>query len=54
MFIQFLQEETSVKLPLDPGCGCEKHVSGGLGEARREEVRQQLGDQQETITRLKR
>ena len=54
MFIQFLQEETSVKLPLDPGCGCEKHVEAGQRERRREQVRQQLGDQQETITMLKR
>ena len=57
MFIQFLQEETSVKLPLDPGCGCEKHAESGhreQREQRREQVRQQLGDQQETITMLKR
>ena len=54
MFIQFLQEESSVKLPLDPDCGCEKHVEAGKREQRREQVRQQLGDQQETITMLKR
>ena len=55
MFIQFLQEETSVKLPLDPGCGCEKHSEAGASrQERREKVRQKLEDRQETITIMKR
>ena len=55
MFIQFLQEESSVKLPLDPGCGCEKHTeAGSSSQQRREKVRQKLEDQQETITIIKR
>ena len=54
MFIQFLQEETSVKLPMDPGCGCEKHAESGKRERTREDVKQKLGDQQETITVLRR
>ena len=55
MFIQFLQEESSVKLPQDPGCGCEKHAeSAASSQQRREKVRQKLEDQQETITVIKR
>jgi len=59
MFIEFLQEESSVKMPLTHGCGCEKHeVSQKKGGARREEEKKErlkrLEDQQETITILKR
>eukprot|EP00092_Neocalanus_flemingeri_P067438 GFUD01082319.1.p1 GENE.GFUD01082319.1~~GFUD01082319.1.p1 ORF type:complete len:634 (-),score=187.67 GFUD01082319.1:90-1991(-) len=59
MFIQFLQEESSVKIPLTHGCGCEKHeVSQKKGGARREEEKRErlkrLEDQQERITILKR
>ena len=53
MFIQFLQEESSVKLPQDPGCGCEKHAESSSQQSR-EKVRQKLEDQQETITIIKR
>jgi len=59
MFIEFLQEESSVKIPLTHGCGCEKHeVSQKKGGAKREEEKKErlkrLEDQQETITILKR
>jgi len=59
MFIQFLQEESSVKMPLSHGCGCEKHeVSQKKGGAKREAEKRdrlkRLEDQQETITILKR
>merc|ERR1719336_3376964 len=47
MFIQFLQEESSVKLPLDHGCGCEKHEQ-------QEQFRKKLDDQKEKITVMKR
>jgi len=59
MFIQFLQEESSVKIPLSHGCGCEKHeVNQKKGGAKREEEKRErlkrLEDQKETITILKR
>jgi len=59
MFIEFLQEESSVKIPLTHGCGCEKHeVNQKKGGARREEEKRErlkrLEDQKETITILKR
>lgn len=71
MFIHFLQvqtknykfkpinqEESSVSLPLDTDCGCEKHeVARKRGTKREEEQRQRrkrIEDQQETITLLKR
>ena len=47
MFIQFLQEESSVKLPLNHGCGCDKHEEQKM-------KRKQLEDKQEQITVMKR
>ena len=49
MFIQFLQEESSVKLPLNHGCGCDKHE-----EQKMKMKRKQLEDKQEQITVMKR
>jgi len=61
MFIQFLQEESSVSVPLDTGCGCEKHEvarrKGGVNLKREEEQRsrrKRIEEQQETIGLLKR
>lgn len=48
MFIQFLQEESSVKMPLDHGCGCDKH------EQQKQSVKRKLEAQKEQITVMKR
>ena len=50
MFIQFLQEESSVKLPGSPGCGCEKHE---VRERKAPRPARQA-DREETITVLRR
>ena len=49
MFIQFLQEESSVKLPLNHGCGCDKHE-----EQKMKMKRKQLEYKQEQMTVMKR
>ena len=53
------QEESSVSVPLDTGCGCEKHEmtkkrGGGKREEEQRARKKRIEEQQEKITILKR